>query len=272
MTPSDHRHRFRVCPIPDRRAGEAASASPIPGALSAGDSEHRQAHDDFGPLADTDSVPRLAATASAPSIPYDRRPESSPVGDESAEVGLLVHDLFKAMIPDDEATDAMRVREIARAYRLAAGSPMAESELNPLDRREGEGPNVEGEAIQSLEARAADLYVKMRSHPEVAAVLRDSDCLFEVPFSFRLDQSLAASLLPEWPTLPEGSRPPVIRGRIDCLARRPDGSVVVLDFKTGAPKPADRVQIAIYLSASRALYPGHNVAGVLVYPDRVRAA
>jgi RecB family exonuclease len=53
---------------------------------------------------------------------------------------------------------------------------------------------------------------------------------------------------------------------IDCLVLRPDGEVVVLDFKTGAPRGADRQQLDAYVQAARLLFPGTPVEGRLVYP------
>ena len=52
---------------------------------------------------------------------------------------------------------------------------------------------------------------------------------------------------------------------MDCLACRPDGRVVVVDFKTGARRAADRQQLGAYVEAVRSLYPGAPVDGLLVY-------
>jgi ATP-dependent exoDNAse (exonuclease V) beta subunit len=52
---------------------------------------------------------------------------------------------------------------------------------------------------------------------------------------------------------------------IDCLACRPDGGVVVVDFKTGARRPGDRRQLGAYVNAVRSLFPGARVDGLLVY-------
>jgi len=57
----------------------------------------------------------------------------------------------------------------------------------------------------------------------------------------------------------------VLRGVIDCLAFRPDGRIVVVDFKTGTRREADRRQLRSYVDAVRAMYPGSRVDGCLVY-------
>jgi RecB family exonuclease len=66
---------------------------------------------------------------------------------------------------------------------------------------------------------------------------------------------------------PPGSGRRVLRGTIDCLVRRPDGAIVVIEFKTGAPSASHQAQIEIYLEAVRAMYPGAPVQGRIVYAD-----
>jgi ATP-dependent exoDNAse (exonuclease V) beta subunit len=65
----------------------------------------------------------------------------------------------------------------------------------------------------------------------------------------------------------EGGSPRVLRGVIDCLACRPDGRFVVVDFKTGTRREADRRQLRAYVDAVRSMYPGSGVEGCLVYPE-----
>ena len=90
----------------------------------------------------------------------------------------------------------------------------------------------------------------MRSQPEVAELLESGERLHELPFSF----------------LAPGQPGRVLRGTIDCLVRRPDGSIVVIEFKTGAPSPSHQAQLDIYVQAARALFPGATVSGQVVYP------
>ena len=52
------------------------------------------------------------------------------------------------------------------------------------------------------------------------------------------------------------TRPRVLRGTIDCLIRQPDGSIVVLEFKTGTPSREHVDQLDLYVRAARALFPG----------------
>ena len=64
----------------------------------------------------------------------------------------------------------------------------------------------------------------------------------------RLDVAIPPDGLPESPT---GSRPVRLEGRADRLDRAPDGSLIVVDFKTGATVPskasvAENAQLAVY--------------------------
>ena len=95
----------------------------------------------------------------------------------------------------------------------------------------------------------------MRSQPAVRALLDEAECHYEVPISV-----LPATGVP-------GGNARILRGVIDCLACRPDGGVVVVDFKTGARRPGDRRQLGAYVNAVRSLFPGARVDGLLVYAE-----
>ena len=82
----------------------------------------------------------------------------------------------------------------------------------------------------------------------VSQALESGEALFEVPFSVR-----------------EASSPVILRGTFDCLIRRRDGGVTVLELKTGKPAPEHDQQLEIYLTAARAMFPGTPVEGKLVY-------
>ena len=66
---------------------------------------------------------------------------------------------------------------------------------------------------------------------------------------------------------PFAPHPPrsILRGTFDCLVRRRDGGVTVLELKTGKPAPEHDQQLEIYLTAARAMFPGTQVEGKLVY-------
>jgi ATP-dependent helicase/nuclease subunit A len=56
-----------------------------------------------------------------------------------------------------------------------------------------------------------------------------------------------------------------LRGVIDCVVSRPDGSLVILELKTGHPRPEHEVQLALYVDAIRACFPDRGVEGRLWY-------
>ena len=74
------------------------------------------------------------------------------------------------------------------------------------------------------------------------------DALFEVPFSARL-----------------GSSQTILRGTFDCLIRRRDGGITLLELKTGNPALEHERQLDVYITAARAMFPGMPVEGKLVY-------
>ena len=248
-------HRFRRCAM----APSSARAEMI-GDLRTGDAEHGAAasgnawtadeaggaaddstpdglpaipgaarSDDFGMLADPGAVARVAVTeVVAPEEALEYGGRAS--GRREALIaGRLVHRLFQCGV---DACDRDGV--VARARML----------LDHDERHDVEDPD-------GLVEQAVSVYRSMRSRLEIAAIVDGSACLYEVPVS-----------------LTTGSAPAhIVRGVIDCLACTQSGEVVVIDFKTGAPRETDRRQLDIYVEAARGLFPDAPVRGLLVYPD-----
>jgi ATP-dependent exoDNAse (exonuclease V) beta subunit len=90
----------------------------------------------------------------------------------------------------------------------------------------------------------------MTRQPDVAALLASGERLHELTFSL---------VDPNPPSR-------VLRGAIDCLIRRPDGSIIVVEFKTGVPSPTHDAQIDAYVHAAKAMFPDAAVSGRVVYP------
>ena len=63
-----------------------------------------------------------------------------------------------------------------------------------------------------------------------------------------------------------------MRGAIDCLIRQADGSVLILEFKTGRQREEHQRQAELYRRAAAAVFPDAPVAVDVVYvmnaPDR----
>ena len=132
-----------------------------------------------------------------------------------------------------------------------------------------EGPAVEALAVElagdddeidptrgaGLAARAASMYLALRARDDVRALLESGARLYEVPFSLWLPPGAG----------PDAGRPPLLRGTIDCLVLTPDAAAVVVELKTGRPRPEHDAQLELYVTAARALFPDCTVRGQLVY-------
>jgi ATP-dependent exoDNAse (exonuclease V) beta subunit len=99
-------------------------------------------------------------------------------------------------------------------------------------------------------ARTAWLRRQISIHPDLARMKEGAERLHQVPF-----------------TMSDPDRPDrLLRGTIDCIVRRPDGSVTVVQFETGPPCEHDRRQLDLSVRAARELFAGRPVDGMLVYP------
>jgi ATP-dependent exoDNAse (exonuclease V) beta subunit len=142
--------------------------------------------------------------------------------------GTLVHRLLARRLPADVDADAVatRLRDLLR-----------------LDER------VDLDDEGGLIARAVELYRRLRGHPDVAALLEQGEWHPEVPFSFAP---------PDRPDV-------LLRGVIDAVVVAGDGSVTVVEFKTGSKQPEHEAQAAQYAQAIQAAL-GRPAAVQFVYP------
>jgi RecB family exonuclease len=163
----------------------------------------------------------------------DFRPrQSESIGHSLA--GTLVHRLFER-----------------RGMSLAGLAGRSEHRSSLIDElahliREEEAADVDD--LDKVIAQAYDAYVALCAQPALAAIFESSEATFEVPFSVRV----------------AGSQK-ILRGTFDCLVRRADGGVIVVELKTGKPIPEHAQQLDTYLTAARALFPAAAVEGKLIY-------
>jgi ATP-dependent exoDNAse (exonuclease V) beta subunit len=223
-----------VCAPPATWAADGAAPFAIgrggqPATAAAG------AADDFGALDDAGASLRVAVTSIGVPAESDGRGGRA-AGDHARVVlGRVVHRLFQSLARGD----APRASLVAAAQRLVT---------------DDEIPAIED--LAALSGEAADVFVRMWTTPEVRSVLEGAECLYEVPVSFTLGGARP------------GGEADILRGVIDCLVQRPNGDVVVLDFKTGTPRGSDRQQLDAYVQAARMLFSGVPVEGRLVYPPQ----
>jgi len=105
--------------------------------------------------------------------------------------------------------------------------------------------------LARIVSAAVDAHQSLGRREDLRGLLAAGVVHHEVPFSLHVVESA-----------PRGT---VVRGRIDCLVERPDGAVVVLEFKTGERRIEHARQLETYVTAARAIFPGRGVEGTLVY-------
>jgi ATP-dependent helicase/nuclease subunit A len=178
---------------------------------------------------EAEDVPRISVTAGT--IASSSLTAAGPVHDEKL-VGTLVHRLVQRWTPDCGGLDD--VRAAAQAEALIRNDEWVDA------------ADPGGAAM-----RAGRVWKAFCARPDVAGLLASGERIHEVPFSL----------------VSSANRGSVVRGAIDCLIRRPDGSIVVAEFKTGRRAPAHQHQLDLYLSAARVMYPNAAVSGQLIYPE-----
>ena len=144
-----------------------------------------------------------------------------------AIIGTLVHRLIRA-------SDRLQ-----RAGDPAGQAAVAAALLKPDEAVEFERPS-------EITSAALDAYRRLREQREVTRLIEEGERAHEVPFSMA-DEGV------------------VVRGAIDCLIRKSDGSIVVLEFKCGAPQRLHQIQLDLYVRAAGSMFPDAPVEGRLVY-------
>jgi len=183
--------------------------------------------DRFGPISG-ETVDRRSVTDW---LDAAERPVPAAEGQQRVTAGILVHRLMQSSAGSESADDSVK----AFARRL----------LRP-------GERVLIANVDAIVDEAVSAWRSLRSRKDVAALLSGERILHEVPFSMV--------------TRAQG-RPILLRGVIDCLVQRDDGSVLVIEFKTGRPRPSHQRQLDLYVEAAASIYPGVRVEGQLIYAD-----
>ena len=241
--PSGTAYAFSICRPAPVRPVQAAEPTAVWRSASAARPTTGEGDDYFDTLEPDVPLRRVTVTewAAASGGPPHRGPggPDGPGDGPGAErlAGTLVHVLLQRANRD--VRDREEIRRRARALLRA-------------DEKAGV------DNCDELVNRAVETYLAILKRPEVTSLI-DGDCLFEVPFSLRLDQS---SDSPERQT---AGAPVIVRGTIDCLARGSDGRLTVLEFKTGSREPEHQAQLDLYVVAARGLFPGVAVEGALIY-------
>jgi ATP-dependent exoDNAse (exonuclease V) beta subunit len=149
-----------------------------------------------------------------------------------ATTGTLVHRLFQARTPN---LGADSTAEVAFARTLLRPDECAEVE-----------------DLDAIVEEAVAAWRSLSGRKDVSALLSEGRVKYEVPFSMIMRR---------------GNDPVLLRGTIDCLVQKDDGSLVIIEFKTGRPRPSHQRQLDLYVEAAAALYPGAAIVGRLLYSD-----
>jgi ATP-dependent exoDNAse (exonuclease V) beta subunit len=149
-------------------------------------------------------------------------------GDSDRLAGILVHRLLERFgFAAIIATD-----DVERALPMLLDP---DELVDVIDRRE-------------LAARAAAGYAGVCHRADVQALCASGERLHEVPFTMATANG-------------------IVRGTIDCLVRGADGSIAILEFKTGRARPEHQVQLDLYTQAAARLFPSARIEALLVYAE-----
>ncbi|MCA1650445.1 MAG: PD-(D/E)XK nuclease family protein, partial [Acidobacteria bacterium] len=151
-------------------------------------------------------------------------------------LGTLVHRMFQFSERASAAVDSGG--SIAFAREL----------LRPEERAMIEDPD-------RLATAAARAWTVMRDRHDLRELMAGGERLYEVPFSMAVTSAGETA---------------VLRGTIDCLIRRTDGSLALVEFKTGRPRPIHQAQLDSYVEAMESAFPGARVEGRLLYLEPPR--
>jgi ATP-dependent helicase/nuclease subunit A len=247
--PGGHRHSFRVCGT----LAEGVQGSKTDGRSFAPAAERPTDACDFDAWRDEHGIPRVPVTRlvgdaeagqASPSADAGLLASSTPASEAADRpamrlAGTLVHRLFQAFDRIEDADDETCVLRHARSL-------VSPEELADVDEPE------------TTLSRAVAAFLDLRRRPDVAVLLAGAQCLYEVPFSMLADTGLK-------PRAATAATKAIVRGTIDCLAKLPDGRVIVVEIKTGQARDWHQDQLEWYLTAARALFPGDPVEGVVLY-------
>jgi len=96
-----------------------------------------------------------------------------------------------------------------------------------------------------------ETYQRVCERPDVRSLYENGECFHEVPFSIRDGEVM-------------------VRGTIDCLVRVDERVLVVLEFKTGRPRPEHEAQIALYCLAAGRIFPDYRIESRLIYSAKAQ--
>ena len=144
-------------------------------------------------------------------------------------VGLLVHRLLQRFGMTGDLDPSIVETKVAELIRASG---------------------IDDEDALPVSREAISRFHTLRRHPRLQVDYETGEVFHEVPFTLSADGQM-------------------IRGAIDCLIRRPDGSIRLLEFKTGRRREQDTLQAEIYRRAAAAIFPDHVIEMDVLYTHDV---
>ena len=187
-------------------------------------------------------------------VPEDRPDDFEPLADASMPrrtIGAAVNAEEAPAAPTGPAESdrliGSLVHRLIQRHGLAA-TLCADDVLRAVRPLADSGHLVDTVALPEVAARAIRVYAAICARDDVRQNYASGEWLHEVPFTMREQDG-------------------ILRGTIDCVVRRHDGSVCVLEFKTGRPRAEHQVQLGLYARAAEHVFQGYRVDALLVYPE-----
>ncbi|HEY8549327.1 MAG TPA: UvrD-helicase domain-containing protein [Vicinamibacterales bacterium] len=198
--------------------------------------------------------PRSAATA-AVDVPAFERPALDPLEPGVPRVSVTASDVdsgqteLQVDTTDEAEREARRLagRLVHRLLRRhPPGTPVDDHELRRSAARAVRPDETSAVHLSVSLDIAVSLYRRLANRAELRELFNDGAAEWEVPCSRLVDGR-------------------VERGTLDLLVRRRDGSVVVVEIKTGAPRPGHQRQLDAYVTMVQSVMTGGRATGLLVY-------
>jgi ATP-dependent helicase/nuclease subunit A len=206
-----------------------------------------------------DEATQVPAAPPADLVPSDREPLVSDAPAVRSATPRVESSIVPVAVEDADADrrgrafDRLAGTLVHRLFQRGWDPPPARAELvGHLTRVVRAEERVDVPDPDRLFDHVATVFLRLANQPDVRGWLSAGRAFYEVPFSYTL---------PETPDV-------LLRGSVDCLIALGDGSLRILEFKTGARRPEHTAQLEIYVRAMQAAFPGTTVTGELVYPAR----
>jgi ATP-dependent exoDNAse (exonuclease V) beta subunit len=187
--------------------------------------ESRPERVDYAPLRDLAPIRRSVAAALADQ--QAPAPSRHAGRDSDRLLGTLVHRVLQRLGVGAAGSDEPSLRQ--QVTRL-----LRPEEATEVDDRDA----LIGDVIAA--------YRGLSSRADILDLYRAGTALHEVPFTMATAGG-------------------IVRGTIDCVIQAADGSVTILEFKTGRPRPEHAAQAALYREAAAHVFTGAVVDARLVY-------